>query len=173
MTKEVHKKRLESCGDPRSVINRAEQSLAAQAPDKVWQFSPIFPGTWPPAGELVAILYAYERFPLPTNTERWQVESPFLRLDVPLATTEPPRLTRLDARALGFENKPLMQATPEAMEQAAAPLLDAVCAGVLPAPADAARLRAAYRAWIFDHGALAAELQHAVPAFFKWVAEGD
>jgi hypothetical protein len=106
--------------------------------------------------------------------ERWKVHSPFVRLQILLTDgSAAPEVSRFSPRSLGAERGDPRKATPEVMEQAAGPLLDAICAGVLPTAADAPRLRAAYREWIFEHGVLADELRPTAPAFFKWIAEGE
>jgi len=162
------------CDDASAVIGRARRALSAVAAEMPWTLSPIFPETWPPSGKPVAMVYAYVTTVLPTSMERLEVYSPFLRLQILLTdASAPPEVSRFTPRSLGSERGDPRKATPEVMEQAAGPLLDAICAGVLPTAADAPRLRAAYREWIFEHGVLADELRAAAPAFFTWIAEGE
>lgn len=106
--------------------------------------------------------------------ERNEIMSPFIRIEVPLGDPiATPRLVRLDdVRRLGVWTVNRTRATAEIMEQAAVPLLEAICAGKLPPAADAARLRASYREWISVHGVLSDEMRRVAPAFFTWV-EGD
>ncbi len=175
MPNDTTKQAVSRCADPRDVLERARRAAEGPGADIGWDLSPILPGVWPPAGPPVAVLFAYVRTPLPTSTERWQVRSPFLRVDVPLTdASAAPSVTRLDARALSpAESGRTPRATPEAMEAAAAALLGALCAGAPPAPADEQRLRAAYREWAFEHGALADELRRLCPAFFSWLDTGE
>ena len=170
MATESPKGRVGACMDPPAVIGQAQQALAEQSSGMPGILSPILPGAWPPAGEPVAVLYAYVRNSLPTGTERWQVMSPFMRLEIPIADTHAKvRVGRLEARPLGVEGKPITQATPDVIGQAAAPLLWALCARAIPATEEAKKIRAAYRAWIVDHASLADELRRTDSAFLKWI----
>jgi hypothetical protein len=163
---------VECNGDPRKVIERAERVLRDE--ERWGALTPILPGTWPPAGEPVAVLYAYGRHLQPTGIESWEIRSPHVRVEVPLANVAArPRLWRLEVRQLGAEWKRHREVTPEVMAQEAAPLLSAICASVLPGPEEAARLRTYYGAWISEHGALADELRRNAPAFFAWIEAND
>ena len=159
------------CASAREVVEQAQRAAESAGADIGWGLSPLFPATWPPAGEPVALLFAYVRLPLPTSMERWEVQSPFLRVEVPLAeAAASPRLARLHPRPLTpSEAGRSQRATPEVMEQAAASLLHAICARSLPAPEDAKRVREAYRQWAFEHRALAVELRRHCPEFFAWL----
>jgi hypothetical protein len=172
VTDAAPKELIECNGDPRALIERVHREMDTH--ELRGALSPIFPRTWPPAGEPVALVYLYGMVPLPTSVDRAWVDSPFARLEVPLAdATAIPRLTHLEARRVGAWTVNRGRASREMMEQAAAPLLDAICAGRLPGPGDATRLRVAYREWALVHGALANELRGHAPEFFAWIDAND
>jgi hypothetical protein len=161
------------CATPREVVARARAAVAAEAADTAWELTPLLPAKWPPSGDLVVTQFAYVRLALPTGIARWEVRSPFLRVDLPLAPRNAvPQLARLDARPLAPPEAALPHRASDAvMEQAAEPLLEALCARALPLSEAAARIREAYRAWSFEHATLAEELRPFCPSFFAWLDE--
>lgn len=163
---------VECSRDPLAVVARAQAALELQ--DLVGRLSPIFPGTWPPAGEQNAVIYAYNGQTLPAGMERNALSSPFARVEISLSDPSAvPRVVRLDVRTLGVWLVNKTRATPEIMDRAAAPMLEAICARKLPPPEDAVQLRANYREWARIHTLVSQEMRRLLPSFFSWVEEND
>jgi hypothetical protein len=138
--------------------------------------TPPFPLNWPPNGEWTAVYFAYTRVPLPTSTDLYEVQTPFLRITVGLdaAGAAKSSVARLTPKPAKFsEAGGAIDPSSETMERAAEVLFDVVClksgAPAEPAGAAATTLRSAYRTWLREHQSVGNEMRLTFPAFVAWV----
>jgi hypothetical protein len=166
----ANERRTAGCASASDVTRRAWRAAGESAGDTSWELTPPFPASWPPPGDATAVFYAYGRVMQETGVPSWEVQSPFLRVEVPLGDeSAPPRVVRLDPRPL----RPFERASPadavDPLESAQTALIDTLCSQVLPDGPAAATLRGAYLRWTREHRALTAELRPSCAAFFDWL----
>jgi hypothetical protein len=163
------------CDGPQTVLARVRNALREE--DANGTLSPALPAEWPPTGEPVVVFYAYTLEVLPTGQELSAVRSPTYRIEVSLADpAAKPRVVYLGiGPTLGAVNPYAEEKRSDTMLEAAAPLLEALCARNLPTSSTELRLRESYGRWVSSDGPLVRELRRmgAAPAFFAWLERSD
>jgi hypothetical protein len=128
--------------------------------------------------------FAYTSAASSSSTERREVSSPFLRIDVDLSGKAKPKITRLRPRVIGSEEIPVGPLSAGDQRQEEARLQSSLsalfrwiehgdgAAGGKPGE-EAAAIRAGYNAWAKTEPALAAEIKRRLPSFFRWLSNSQ
>ena len=166
--------------DPRTLTPEEVAALATAAvrnefgSDVTMKMTPPFPATWPPAGNRTVVYFAYSREGLPTGMVRYQVYSPFARVELSITsgTTAALHLTRLKPRLLPYTETESLRGDPAEQTTAAQEALFKLITSPAPSrfnPALAEPMRRTYQAWIGQHSGLATVIRKHVPQFFAWL----
>lgn len=132
--------------------------------------SPAMPVAWPPTGAPAVRYFDFRHEPRPTGIISYMVWSPEHERTVPLdggamreRTLGKPR--KLGSYNAGAERRPYPT-------EAEAALFAAVCGQRAPTEAEAATIRAGYKAWIAEVPPVKAELERLAGTFLTWLYAG-
>jgi hypothetical protein len=165
---------------PAEARQRAEAAARSASGDFLPQLTPPLPAVWPPAaGSRTAVYFGYTAIALPTSSNKRQVSSPYLKIEVDLTGQAKPKISRMKSTPLPVGDPPLGAMTDadqkqvEARMQAAQTTLFRLItqAGVQshkPSASDATAIEAGYRDWMHAEPAIADLLKRKHAAFFRW-----